>query len=127
MSVFDGDNQKIGVAFCSPHRKRVLNNGQTITDTITVDWHRARCALSYGTNINYIELFCDGLEVGVARSRAARRCLKHSPQPLYLMFLDDDVLPNYDAFTKLFFRAQTNPEYDIFAGVYCCKGGNPPD
>lgn len=127
MGLFDGANQKIGVAFCSPHRKLTLPNGQVIVDTITVDWHRARCALSYGTNINYIEFFCDGMEIGVARSRAARRCMQHNPRPLYLMFLDDDVLPNYDAFTKLFFRAQTNPEYDIFCGVYCCKGGNPPD
>lgn len=127
MGLFDGANQKIGVAFCSPHRKLTLPNGQEIVDTITVDWHRSRCALSYGTNINYIEFFCDGLEVGVARCRAARRALDHKPRPLYLMFLDDDVLPNYDAFTKLFFHAQTSPEYDIFCGVYCCKGGNPPD
>lgn len=126
MAFFES-NQKIGVAFCSPHRKITLPNGQEIVDTITVDWHRKRGALSYGTNINYIEFFVDGLEVGVARSRAAVRCLNHKPQPLYLFFLDDDVLPNYDAFTKLFFRANTHPDYDIFCGVYCCKGGNPPD
>ena len=124
---FFGKNQKIGVAFCSPHRKITLPNGKEIVDTITVDWHRKRNALAYGTNINYVEFFCDGLEVGVARSRTAVRCLKHDPQPLYLFFLDDDVLPNYDAFTKLFFRANTHPDYDIFCGVYTCKGGNPPD
>lgn len=122
-----GSNQKIGVAFCSPHRKITLPNGQQITDTVTVDWHRARGSLAYGTNINHVELFCDGLEVGVARSRAAVRVMKMTPQPLYLLFLDDDVLPNYDAFTKLFFRAKTNPEYDVFAGVYCTKGGSPPE
>lgn len=126
MAFFES-NQKIGVAFCSPHRKITLPNGQEIVDTITVDWHRKRGALAYGTNINYVEFFVDGLEVGVARSRAAVRCLKHKPQPLYLFFLDDDVLPNYDAFTKLFFRANTYPDHDIFCGVYTCKGGNPPD
>jgi predicted SAM-dependent methyltransferase len=125
MSLFD--NQKIGVAFCSPHRKIRLPNGEEIVDTITVQWHRSRCALAYGTNINHVEFFCDGMEIGAARTRAARRCLEHKPTPQYLFFLDDDVLPNYDAFTKLFFHAQTKPEYDVFAGVYCCKGGNPPE
>jgi predicted SAM-dependent methyltransferase len=121
------DNQKVGVAICTPHRKLILDNGEEIVDTITVQWHRARGSLALGTNINNVEFFCDGLEVGVARTRAARRCLEHKPRPLYLLFIDDDVLVNPDSFTKLFFHAQTRPDYDVFAGVYCTKGGNPPE
>lgn len=120
-------NQRVGVAFCSPHRKIRLPNGQEIIDTVTIDWHRKRTALSTGTNINFIEFFADGMEVGDARNQVARRCLAHDPNPEYLFFLDDDVLPEYDAFTKLFFRLKTMPQYDIACGVYVCKWINPPD
>lgn len=116
------DNQQIAVAFCSPHRKIRLPNGREIVDTITVDWHRHRSALATGTNANFIEWFCDGLEIGVARDQIARKTLAHDPQPKYIFWLDDDVLPQPDAFVKLLYRAQTFPDYDIFAGVYACKG-----
>lgn len=125
MSMFNG--QKIGVAFCSPHRKIKLENGQEITDTITVAWHRHRTALAMPTNFNFMEFHIDGMEIGEARTFAAYRCLEHSPHPEFLFFLDDDVLPQYDALTKLFFRAQCFPDYDIFAGVYCCKWQMPSD
>lgn len=115
------DSQKIAVAFCSPHRKIRLPNGQEIVDTITTEWHRRRCGLSMGTNISHIEFFVDGLEIGEAREAIVHRCLAHDPVPKYLFWLDDDVLPDWDAFIKLFFRAQTNPDYDVFAGVYACK------
>ncbi len=120
-------HQRIGVAVCSPHRKFQLPDGNWVADTVTVDWHRARAALSFGTNIVTLELFEDGKEVGVARDSAARRCLNHKPNPEYLFFLDDDVLPASDAFQKLFSRAQWSPGVDIFCGVYCTKGGAFPE
>lgn len=120
-------HQKIGVALCSPHRKIKLANGQWILDTITVDWHRKRQSLSFPTNTIQIEFFVDGMEIGEARDQVARRCLAHDPVPEYLFFLDDDVLPDHDALTKLYAHAQWRPDYDIFAGVYCCKYQNPAD
>lgn len=124
MSIF-ADGQ-VSVAFCSPHRKIRLPNGQEILDTITVQWHRARTGLALGTNCNFIQLFEDGKEVGVARESAARRVLAHNPRPKYLFFLDDDVLPMWDAFVKLFYRLETHPEWDVAAGVYCVKGWRDP-
>jgi hypothetical protein len=120
-------HQRIGVAVCSPHRKIRLPDGNWIADTVTIDWHRARTALSFGTNICTIELFEDGKEVGEARDSAARRCLAHNPRPEYIFFLDDDTIPSHDAFVKLFARAQWTPDTDIFAGVYCTKGGAFPE
>lgn len=121
------DNQKIGVAFCTPVPKVRLANGQEILDTITMEWHRKRTALALGTNINFVEFFADGMEVGVARDGVARRCLAHDPVPEYVFFLDYDVLPEYDAFSKLFFRLQTMPKFDVAAGVYTCKWASPSD
>lgn len=124
MSIFDG--QQVAVAFCSPHRKVRLPNGQWVLDTVSVEWHRRRMALAVGTNINFVDFFADGMEVGEARTAVAYRCLEHQPQPRYLLFLDDDTLPEWDAFIKLFFRLQTRPDYDIAAGVYSCKGIGDP-
>lgn len=127
MSNWIEPHHKVAVAFCSPHRKIKLPDGTWMTDVVTVDWMRARQATAIGTNIVNIEFYADGMEVGVARDKVARQCLSHDPVPEYLAFLDDDVLPMYDWFLKLFQRAQWNPDYDVFAGVYTVKGGPHPD
>lgn len=121
------DNQKVAVAYCTPCPKIKTPSGDWILDTITMNWHRARVALAVPTNFNFIEFFADGMEVGDARQKVALKCLDHNPRPEYLFFLDYDVLPTYDALTKLYFRARTNPDYDVFTGVYCCKRQMPSD
>jgi len=116
------DNSQIAVAFCSPNRKVRLPNGREVIEQIAVEWHRRRSSLSVGTNCNFIEFFCDGMEVGAAREAVVRRTLAHDPRPEFIFFLDNDVLPEFDAFVKLLYRARTFPGHDIFAGVYACKG-----
>lgn len=124
--LFSGQ-QKISIAICSPHRM-YLRDGQMVLDTISPLWQRARQSLSFPTNINYFELFCDGLEIGEARSMIAHRVLEHKPEPPeFLFFNDDDVLIPSDALVKLFFRARTHPRYDIYAGVYCLKRPGLPE
>lgn len=118
--------QKPCIAICTPIPMKEGPNGPVL-DTISTKWHRARCGLASPTNFNTIEMFVDGLEVGMARSQIAARCLAMTPQPEFLFFIDYDVLLSQDALTKLIFRARTLPDYDIYAGVYCCKGHTPPD
>lgn len=125
MSLFDL-KQRCCVAICTPMPAKQGPHG-LVYDTISPRWHRARNGLSMPTNFNTVELFADGMEVGDARSRIAARCLELESQPEFLLFLDYDVLMPPDAFTKLFFRARTLPDYDIYAGVYCCKWHSPPD
>lgn len=120
-------HQRVGVALCSPHRKIRLPDGSWVGDTVTTDWHYARMSLALGTNIVTVTLMENGKEVGEARDSAARRCLKHTPRPEYLFFLDDDVVPSSDAFLKLFARAKWTPDVDVFCGVYTVKGGPFPD
>lgn len=88
---------------------------------------RHRLNLSIPTNFNFIEFPLHGMEIGEARTLAAYRCLEHKPRPEYLFFLDYDVLPSHDALTKLYYRAVTNPDIDVVAGVYCCKWKAPCD
>ena len=101
--------------------------GQFVLENISPLWHRKRVSLQVPTNYNQIELFIDGLEVGDARTRAAERILEHDPIPEFLFFLDYDVLPEYDAIVKLLYRAQTQPDYDIYCGVYCSKSDVMPE
>jgi SAM-dependent methyltransferase len=114
-----GRYHKVGLAICTPHRGG--------NDVVTVAWHRARNALHFGTNLATIEFFADGLEIGTARSGVARRCLEHDPRPEFLLFLDDDVISDTDAASKLLNHLRWRPDVDIAAGVYCCKGSNNPD
>jgi hypothetical protein len=119
--------QRICIAICTPIPKFKAANGGMVHETISPLWHRSRMGLATPTNINICDIQADGFEVGDARSQVAARVLEHQPPPEFLLFLDWDVLMPPDAMTKLFFRARCYPEHDIFAGVYCCKGSNPPD
>lgn len=102
-------------------------DGRMVYDTISPLWHRHRMAMATPTNFNTIEMVADGMEVGEARSAIARRCLEYNPQPEFLLFLDYDVLMPADTLTKLFFRARTHPDHDIYAGVYCLKRDSMPE
>jgi predicted SAM-dependent methyltransferase len=101
--------------------------GDLIYDPISPLWHRARSNMHLPTNINMCEVGADGMEVGVARSMVAARCLAMNPRPEFLFFIDSDVIIPHDCFTKLFFRARCYPDYDIFAGVYTLKNPSVPD
>lgn len=125
MSLFDAQ-QKVCLAICTPLPMRRVGD-RLVHETISPLWHRARSALSMPSNINTFEVFADGMEVGEARSMVAAQCLAHEPPPTYLFFLDYDVEPSPDAVAKLFFRASTLPDYDIYAGVYCLKRPGCPE
>ncbi len=114
----------IGIAFCTPVPYIPGPNGPRLAP-VTTEWHRARSCLATPTNINTINVTLDGLEVGVARNKAAAAVLAHTPRPEFLFFLDYDVIPQFDALTKLLYRARHFPGHDIFAGVYCCKSSPP--
>ena len=114
----------IGIAFCTPIPFIPGPNGPRLAP-VTTEWHRARSALATSTNINTINVTLDGMELGDARNKAAAAVLAHTPRPEFLFFLDYDVIPQFDALTKLLYRARHFPGHDIFAGVYCCKSSPP--
>lgn len=116
--------QRVSLAICTPHPFVNGPNGPRL-ERITAEWHRARMSLAMPTNFTYVSFPVDGQEVGDARNIAAEFCLKHEPRPEFLFFLDYDVIPQFDALTKLIYRARCFPEKDIFAGVYCCKSSPP--
>lgn len=94
---------------------------------VSIEWHRARHALAPPTNYGAVELVLDGMEVGVAKSAAARSVLERHPIPEFLFFLDYDVIPEPDAVRKLVYRARCYPDHDIFCGVYCLKDMSVPE
>lgn len=116
---------EIGLAICTPIPFEKTATGTIATAMVSVEWHRARAALTMPTNYNLVEVFIDGEEVGDARNIAVQKIMGHNPRPKYLFFLDYDVIPERDAITKLVFCAEQHPNRDIFAGVYCSKGSPP--
>lgn len=125
MNLFQSQ-QKTCVAVCTPFPTKNGPYGPVL-EPISPNWHRARTAMQLPTNINTAELSMNGLEVGDARSKAARVCLDMPSKPEFLLFLDYDVLLPPDTLTKLLFRAKCFPDYDIYCGVYCCKWQEIPD
>lgn len=115
------------VAISTPWPFITLPNGKRVHEPMTPVWHRCRHNLSLPTNFNIMEVGADGLKVDEARNRVARICLDHKPRPEFLFFLDYDVFVPGDALTKLFWRARCQPRYDIYCGIYCCKGLTPAD
>lgn len=120
-------NARLACVTCTPMAKITGPSGNLIYEPLDPRWHRARMGLSYGTNINASEICVDGLEVGDARSRVAARCRDMQPKPFCCFFLDSDVIPPNDAFTKLFYRLKANPTIDIAVGIYVVKGAAPFD
>ena len=111
---------RVAVAICTPIPHVMGPNGPRLA-MITPQFMRARMLLGMPTNFTMAELIEDGMKVDVARNKAIHDCLASTPVPEFIFFLDYDVLPSQDALQKLYYRARCFPDYDIFAGVYCCK------
>jgi hypothetical protein len=97
----------------------LTKDGGSMVAPVTMAWHRARMAMNVPYGYNAAELRCDGLEVGVARTKIVEECRKSNAD--WLLFIDYDVLMPPNGFKQLMYRTVTNPECDIFAGVYCVK------
>jgi hypothetical protein len=117
-------SQKCGMAIYTPMPTVHGPMGARL-EPITVEWHRSRMNLAMPTNFSSVSINMDGMEVGEARCKAVDVAMGQTPRPTFLFSLDYDVLPAYDALTKLVYRAKTFPDHDIFAGVYCSKGSPP--
>lgn len=114
----------VGIAYCTPHPYIAGPAGPRLAP-LTAEWHRAERGLALPTNLNRIQIFRDGMEVGEARQSCIVDCMALANRPEFLFFLDYDVIPQHDAVTKLLYRARHYPEYDIFSGVYCLKSPLP--
>lgn len=110
----------LGVAYCTPVPFVNGPAGPRLAP-VTIEWHRAERNLALPTNINRIQVHKDGMEVGEARQSCVEDCMALSRRPEFIFFLDYDVIPCFDAVTKLLYRARHFPDYDVFAGVYCLK------
>jgi len=86
---------------------------------MTPEWHRARTNLAIPPGHAPIEIFADGMEIGVARCAAVQIARDNNLK--YLFFIDWDTLIPPDALLKLSYFLDNNPDYDIAAGMYCMK------
>lgn len=67
-----------------------------------------------------------GMEVGEARNKAVKdiMSMKVDDRPRYLFFIGDDMIPEWDAFVKLY-EAMEEEKWDILTGLYFWKGEPP--
>src|SRR5688500_4810400 len=67
-----------------------------------------------------------GMEVGKARNKAVEdlMAMKKEDRPKYLFFLGDDMIPEWDAFVKLY-EACEEEKWDVLTGLYFWKGEPP--
>ncbi len=86
---------------------------------ITPEWQRARTALAIPPGHAPVEIFADGMEVGVARCSAVNAAREAGLR--FLLFIDWDTLIPPDALIKLSYFLDNNPDYDIATGMYCMK------
>lgn len=90
---------------------------------ITPEWHWGRNLLIPPMGYNVAEIYADGMEVGVARTKACRKAVEMGMK--YLFFLDWDTIPPQDTLCKLVYHLENNPDYDIAAGMYWSKTKPP--
>lgn len=90
---------------------------------ITPEWQRARTNLVTPPGHAAVEIFADGMEVGVARCSAVNAARQNGLK--YLFFIDWDNLVPSDALLKLAYWLDNNPDYDIASGLYCMKSIPP--
>ena len=86
---------------------------------ITPEWQRARTTLVIPFGQSNIEVFADGMEVGVARCAAVQAARDAGLK--YLFFIDWDNIIPADALMKLVYHLENNPDHDIASGMYCAK------
>lgn len=67
-----------------------------------------------------------GMEVGKARNKAveAIMLMKKEERPKYLFFLGDDMLPEWDAFVRLY-NTMEEEKWDMLTGLYYLKSEPP--
>ena len=86
---------------------------------ITPEWQRARTNLAIPMGHANIEIFADGMEVGLARCAAANAARENGLK--WLFFIDWDTIIPPDALMKLVYHLENNPDYDVASGMYCLK------
>ena len=101
---------------------------------ITTEWRRARDQLMLPGGKDTVELFCDYLPDSDRESggmtgidQACNAVIERARELgiTYLFFLDYDVLVAPLAMTQLIYRAENNPDFDVFSGCYVTRQSPP--
>ena len=90
---------------------------------VTPEWQRARKNLCCPPGHNWIEIFADGMEVGVARNAAVNTARQAGLK--YIFFNDWDVILPMDSLIKLSYFMDNNPDYAVATGMYVMKSIPP--
>jgi hypothetical protein len=89
---------------------------------VPIEFMFASMRLQMPMNGQVFQHIVKGMEVGKARNKAveAIMMMKKEERPKYLFFLGDDMLPEWDAFIKLY-EAMESEKWDMLTGLYHLK------
>ena len=81
--------------------------GATHLGLITPEWQRARQALQIPVGHAAVDIYADGMGIGLARCQAVKTAIAADIR--FLFFLDWDVIVPQDALLKLVYQLENNP------------------
>lgn len=90
---------------------------------VSIKFMFAAMRMQMPTNGQVFQHIIEGMEVGEARNKAVEDLMgiPKEERPKYLFFLGDDMIPEWDAFVKLY-EAMEEEQWDMLTGLYHLKG-----
>mgnify|MGYP001278530422 CR=1 FL=1 len=93
---------------------------------VPIEFFFAAMRLQMPMNGQVFQHVVKGMEIGKARNKAAEAIMMMNPgeRPKYLFFLGDDMLPEWDAFVKLY-NTMEEEKWDVLTALYHLKSEPP--
>lgn len=93
---------------------------------VPIEFMFAAMRLQMPINGQVFQHIVKGMEVGEARNKAveAIMMMKKDDRPKYLFFMGDDMIPEWDAFVRVY-EAMEEEKWDVLTGLYFWKGEPP--
>lgn len=102
------------------HKKPTLFIGLPTMGMVPIEFHIAAQRLLTPINAKLESYVVKGEEVGVARNMIAKMALSRGQKAEFILFIGDDMIPNWDALVLLYEEA-VRGEWDILGALYYMK------
>ncbi len=102
------------------HKRPTFLIGIPTLGMVPIEWAMMYGRMQFPVNCSSAGMAVKNMEVGVARNFIGEQLRDMKPQPEYLFFLGDDMLPSWNSFLILY-EEMLNGNWDILSGLYHMK------
>ncbi len=102
------------------HKRATFLTAIPTLGMVPIEWAIVFGRMQFPVNCSSSAMAIKNMEVGVARNYIAELLVDMNPQPEYLFFLGDDMLPSWNSFLLLY-EEMAKGEWDILSGLYHMK------